>query len=110
MLTLDALAPAPAPTRAPAGGSPFVLTLTGEIDVATAVAVRSALRASFDEGHRDVVVDLTGVSFIDAAGLGVLVGAQRRFARAGGRLRVEHPQRSVRRVLEITALDRVLGL
>ena len=89
---------------------PLVIPLTGEIDVASGAAVRSTLQASLDEGHRDVVVDLARVTFIDAAGLGVLVGAQRRFDRAGGRLRVEHPQRCVRRVLEITALDRVLGL
>lgn len=106
MLTFDA----PAPTDTASVEPPFVIPLAGEIDVASGAAVRSALQASLDQGHLHVVVDLADVTFIDAAGLGVLVGAQRRFARAGGRLRVERPQRCLRRLLEITALDRVLGL
>jgi len=48
------------------------------------------------------------VSFIDAAGLGILVGAHRLYTNAGGSLRVRAPQRSVHRLLEITGLTRVL--
>ena len=106
MLIIDT----PAPTDTASTEPPIVVPFSGEIDVASGAAVRSTLQACLDHGHLDVVVDLAGVTFIDAAGLGVLVGAQRRFDRAGGRLRVERPQRCVRRLLEITALDKVLGL
>ena len=85
-----------------------VVVLHGELDVATGAPLRADLRRRFDEGERDVVIDLGDVSFIDAAGLGILVGAHRLYTNAGGSLRVRAPQRSVHRLLEITGLTRVL--
>ena len=62
------------------------------------------------EGERPcVVVDLTRVTFIDSTGLGVLVGAFKR-VRECGALSLVCPQRSVRRVLEITGLTQVFPL
>lgn len=84
------------------------LRLAGELDVETSAPVRRALREAFDDGARDIVLDIGAVSFMDAAALGMLVGAHRLLTGAGGTLRLTHPQRSVRRVLEITALDRLL--
>ena len=84
------------------------LRLAGELDLATSAPVRRELREAFDSGARDIVVDISAVSFMDAAALGMLVGVHRLFAAAGGTLRLTEPQRGVRRVLEVTALDRLL--
>ena len=84
------------------------LRLVGELDIATSAPVRRALRDAFDRGARDIVLDVSAVSFMDAAALGMLVGAHRLVTGAGGTLRLTEPQRGVRRVLEVTAFDRVL--
>lgn len=55
----------------------------GEIDMASGVAFRAALTAGLDRQPPLLVVDLHGVSFVDAGGLGILVGAANRAARAG---------------------------
>jgi anti-anti-sigma factor len=55
------------------------------LDVRSVAEVRDALHAAIDAGDGDLVVDVSGVELVDAAGLGVLVGADRRAdAPAGG--------------------------
>ena len=57
-----------------------------------------------------VVVDLQQITFIDSAGLGVLVGAHRRMRERGGRLRIVRPPPLVERAFELTGLDEVLDM
>jgi anti-sigma B factor antagonist len=58
----------------------------GELDIATVARLRDTVIATIAGGCADIVVDLTGVTFIDSSGLGVLVGAMKRTMHAGGRL------------------------
>jgi anti-sigma B factor antagonist len=51
-----------------------VLTVTGEVDVHSAPALREALVEAEARGLT-IVVDLSGVPFMDSTGLGVLIGA-----------------------------------
>ncbi|HWD52036.1 MAG TPA: STAS domain-containing protein [Acidimicrobiales bacterium] len=84
-----------------------VLTVTGEIDMATAPDLRERLVALEADRISAIVVDLTGVSFIDSTALGVLVGAYRRQEEAGGTLKLVVTEPRVRKVLEITDLTSV---
>lgn len=82
----------------------------GEHDLATADAIREEIAA--DPG-RPLVVDLSGVSFLDSSVLGVLVEAQRQAAdrRRGFAIVLgPEPAETVRRVLEITGLLRKLPI
>jgi anti-sigma B factor antagonist len=80
-----------------------VLHLAGEIDAASSGRLRAVLGERVDDDH-DVVIDLAGVRFIDSSGLGVLVGALRRFEAAGHHLALRAPTASLQRVLEMTGL------
>ena len=86
-----------------------VLALNGEVDLATAPAVRECLNELAGGGARHVVVDLRQVSFLDSIGLGVLVAAYRR-------LRASDPPGSLRlaaaneRVVKVFALTGLLGI
>jgi anti-sigma B factor antagonist len=62
-----------------------------------------------DAGATAVVCDLSAVTFLDSSGLGVLVGALKRLRERGGELYVV-PGTAGRRILELTALDRVIEL
>jgi anti-sigma B factor antagonist len=79
---------------------------SGELDLACVPRLRAVLATS---GSR-VVLDLRGVTFLDASGLGVLVTASYRARRAGGAVRLVGASSQVRRVVTITSLDGVLGL
>jgi anti-sigma B factor antagonist len=86
-----------------------LVTLAGEIDFAAVAALRQRLFALAGIGH-PIVADLDGVSFIDAAGLGVLAGAARRAAIHGAALHVVCARRQTRRLVRLTRLDRVVVL
>lgn len=85
-------------------GGVAVVAVRGEIDVATAPALRMALVAKEEAGESVVVVDLTAVTFMDSTALGVLVGGHRRLGEAGSVLRLVVTEARVRKVLEITGL------
>jgi anti-anti-sigma factor len=81
------------------------LRLIGELDLAGVPALRACL-AERHEGN--VVVDCSGLTFIDCAGLGALVGAHQDRARAGAQLTVLAPSHCLRRLLELTGADELL--
>lgn len=78
-------------------------SVRGEIDAHTAPQVREAAEALL-EAHGTVRVDLSGVTFIDSSGLGVLVALTTAARDAGGDLVVVAPSRPVIRLFEISGL------
>lgn len=87
-----------------------VVTVAGEVDIYTAPRLKDCIRGLLDEGVGRLVVDLSSVSFIDSTALGVLIGGVRRVNDNGGSMALVVTGRSVRRVLSITGLDRVLAI
>jgi anti-sigma B factor antagonist len=80
----------------------------GELDIATAPLLRSALDGVYARRPARVEVDLSGVTFLDASSLGTLIAARRRLAAQRAVLVLVDPSPIVRRVLDITGLDRVV--
>lgn len=85
-----------------------VITVTGEIDIATVAALREPLNALAESG-RPVIADLDRVGFMDASGLGAIVGASRRAAAHGASLHVVCGGRT-RRLFHVAGLDRQVPL
>ena len=83
-----------------------VLTVDGEVDVATAPRLRQLLDDVIESGHGRVVVDLSTVGFLDSSGLGALVWGLKKARARGGWVRLVIGQPRVRRVFELTGLDR----
>jgi anti-anti-sigma factor len=84
------------------------VVLDGEIDIATAPAIRRFLMAAISGGNAHLAVDMSGVTFIGAAGIGVLVGVANRAREAGGGLSLLAPSPQVRRLLDVLHLDGIL--
>jgi anti-sigma B factor antagonist len=84
-----------------------VVTVAGEIDIATAARLRERL-FELAAGGRPLVADLDQVRFIDSAGLAALVGAAKRAAAHGGSLHVVCARPKVRQLFRLTGLDRRL--
>ncbi len=84
------------------------LYLRGEVDAYTAAVLRESLAELIGTGARHIVVDLRDLSFMSAAGLGVLVGAAKRLRGEDGSLVLRSAQPDVRRLVEITGLASVL--
>jgi anti-sigma B factor antagonist len=87
-----------------------VVAVQGEVDIYTSSVLRERLIELIDAGARSVVVDLSGVDFLDSSGLGVLVGALKRLRTAGGELALVVRSDKLLKIFKITALDRVFPL
>jgi len=87
-----------------------VLDVAGELDVLAAPELRQHVMSAVSKGQHHLVLDLSGVDFIDSFGLGVLIGSLKRVRLLGGDLRLVVTEPRVRRVLELCDLDRVFTL
>ena len=87
--------------------APTLVTVAGEIDVSTAPQLRDQVRTLPDV---DVVLDISGVRLLAAAGLRVLLDLQDRRARTGAQLVLAAAPPSVQRVLCVTGLDKTLPM
>jgi anti-sigma B factor antagonist len=87
-----------------------VLSVHGELDLHQAPELEDHLAEAIADGAELVVVDLTHVTFIDSMALGVLLSAVNRLRLRGGSLRLVVPNPSLRRIFEISLLDRVFTL
>ncbi len=88
----------------------FVVALTGDVDLYTAPEFKSELIRLVDRGAKRIVVDLTLTTFIDSTTLGVLLSTLKRLRPAGGELALVCPDRNIRKIFEITLLDRVFAM
>lgn len=93
-----------------ARGGAVVLSLHGEADLHTAPMLRNRLDGAIDGDAPGVVVDLSDVPFFDSTALGVLVAGMKRLRATRRQLRLVAPRVEVRRLLELTLLDRVLAI
>jgi anti-anti-sigma factor len=92
-------------------GSLATLAARGDLDMATApTLVEAAERVLGDQPAGELIVDLAGVGFCDSAGINALIHLRKRADQAGWLIRVARPQAPVRRVLELTGLQRHLNL
>ena len=90
-------------------GTPVVSVL-GEVDRATAPALEQTLRFAAHAATAEVIVDLSGCSFLDSRGLTALITAWARLDRSNRRLALVLSNPSVMRVFEITAFDELFQI
>ena len=93
-------------TRTGANGYQIV-SVTGELDIATAEQAYSYLSEVIDGRSAPVTVDLSGLTFCDASGLGALARIARHARQKGRRLMLASARPSLLKIMRITGLDRV---
>jgi anti-sigma B factor antagonist len=86
-----------------------IVAVAGEVDLAAVGELRSTLSQVISGARQEVVVDLAAVEFIDASGVGALVGAAAEASRAGVPFRLQAPSPPAERVLNLARLEGGLG-
>jgi anti-sigma B factor antagonist len=84
-----------------------VLPLKGEIDLHVSPSVTASLNSMIEKKPQRLVVDLSGVTYIDSAGLAALIGAMQKVEGYGGKFLLAGLQETVRSIFEISRLDQV---
>lgn len=95
------------PVRSNSGG-PRSIRFEGDLDLATAGALRDEILGARETGAGEVTVDLSGVGFMDSVGLSLLVSAQKRLEEEGAEMKLLLPEK-LRRLFEISGLTEVLS-
>jgi anti-sigma B factor antagonist len=91
-------------------GVSLVQVASERIDAHNSDAMKERIKQLFDEGARDVLVDLHEVVFIDSSGLGALVSVFKRAMTCRGRLALAGLREQVRSMFELTRLNRVFDI
>src|SRR6184192_3132265 len=82
-----------------------VLSLEGEIDLHVSPSVESSLASMIAKRPEHVLVDLSGVTFIDSSGLAVLINAMQDIKQYGSKLTLSGLNTSVQLIFEMARLD-----
>jgi anti-sigma B factor antagonist len=92
------------------GSDRYVITVSGEVDLATSPELDTAIIAAIESEAASVVIDLTDVSFMDSSGLGVIVRGLKRCREADKDLDLVITNERVLKVFGITGLDQVMPI
>jgi anti-anti-sigma factor len=89
---------------------PLVVGVSGEIDIASAPKLREELLGALRRHGTRLALDLGGVTFMDCAGIDVLLAVRRHARLEGGWVRVTRASRHARNILMLTGLHREFAL
>ena len=92
------------------GDGHVTLRVVGEIDLYTAPTLREAALTALRQHGSTLRVDLRDVTFMDSTGLEVLLATLRRAELEGGSLTLCRPTSAVRRIIEVTGLDKMFTI
>ena len=85
-----------------------VVRPSGEIDIATGPLLEAEVEALVEAGIRQCAIDLTGVEFIDSAGLQMVLATRASLRRVGGEFTLHGASPSVARILDISGMTALL--
>lgn len=85
-----------------------VLRVAGDLDLETAPQLLAAIEPYLSTGDEPLLLDLSGLAFIDSSGLSALIRVNQRMIEAGRPLSIIAPAPPVAKAFEITGLDQVL--
>lgn len=82
------------------------VTVGGELDLATKPALLGELRSAVAEGATEIVVDISGLSFVDSSGVGAFLEARQ----LGASVLLRNPTGRVRKLLELVLIDSIVPI
>jgi anti-anti-sigma factor len=88
--------------------SGLILTVSGELDLATAPQLRASLTAAIDGGVKRLVIDLCSLYFMDSIALAVLLQARRHLGDAGRMAVVVAPDSYIRLIFEVAGMPQCI--
>jgi len=99
-------------------GDVTILDINGRIDLGVPIAfgpgasvpLKTVVRDFAERGHRNIVLNLRDVTYIDSSGIGELVGSVTTVRKLGGDLRVVNPNMKVQLLLRTCKMDTVIDV
>lgn len=91
-------------------GDELIVKISGELDCHTAAPVRERLDALIDQNPniKRLRFDVSGLTFMDSSGIGVVIGRYKRMAGRGGTVCVKGADKRVDRIFEMSGLYQII--
>ena len=83
-----------------------IVSVTGEIDADSMLALQAPLSDLSLQSH--ILLDMSGVPFMDCSGLRVILGQRIKMTEAGGSIHIHHASPAVQRIMQISGLTDLL--
>ena len=91
-------------------GSITVLTLSGKITLEDAGQLKEKVTNALEQGHKRIVLELSGVNYIDSSGLGEIVSCHTTATRQGGAIKLTNLGKRSKDLLVMTKLIMVFDV
>jgi anti-sigma B factor antagonist len=82
-----------------------VVSVTGDLDANSSAGATAYLDAEIEGGHSNLVVEMSGVTYISSAGLRVILGTMQQARSAGGDVRLAGAAGNIRRVVDLAGFS-----
>ena len=89
-------------------GNQWEIKAIGDVDISTAPKLRDCLDAALQEKMADIVLYLEELNYLDSTGLGVIIGTMGKMKENENQILLKNPKENIKRLLNITSLDRIL--
>lgn len=87
------------------------VSLTGEIDHHSAVGIRNEIdREIYKRAPKCVILELSGVDFMDSSGLGLILGRYSKLSALGADLKIADPSPKTEEILRLAGIDRMIPI
>jgi anti-sigma B factor antagonist len=88
-----------------------VTAISGQLNLGNRLAdLEHQIKLRIQEGSRKMIMELTGLAYIDSAGLGMIAACAGVMSREGGKFAVVSPAGKVKEMFELTRMDRVIDV
>lgn len=92
-------------------GQVAIVDLSGRVTVGEGAGMlRNTIKELADAGHKNVLLNLKDLTYIDSAGLGEMVGACTSVRNLGGDMKLLNPQARIAHLLEMTKLSTLFAI
>lgn len=90
-------------------GNVLVVSLIGELDHHSAEEVRVKIDDRISrENIRKLVLDFSGVTFMDSSGIGVIIGRYKKISMCSGEVNIISVSKSIKRVFELSGIFKII--
>ncbi|MCB1145638.1 MAG: STAS domain-containing protein [Leptospiraceae bacterium] len=87
-------------------GPHVVLQVEGDVDLYNVGELKSAIFKKVEDEVESLIIDMSGVPYMDSSGVGALVAGQKRMRSNGGKFAILNVQQDVLSILQLASLDK----
>lgn len=88
----------------------LITEISGELDHHSAAKIRSEIDAAISEETKNIILDLTNLTFMDSSGIGMIMGRYKKIQHHSGKLIIVAPKPQVKRILEMSGLLNIITI